>query len=84
MSDWLAKPDGYYSIEELEQFRLLAAYLVSRFGPRCIVLLDRVERELAQARAHDPMLRAQAILAEALSERQRRDGALKAIPFTHS
>lgn len=84
MRDWPARQEGYYSIQELEEFRLLAAYLVSKFGPRCIVLLDRVEKELAEARAADPMLRAQAILAEAMRERQSLDGGVKAIPLTHS
>lgn len=56
--------DRHLSIEELERYRVLAAYLVLQFGPEFGFVLDRVERMLEQARREDLTVRALKIVQE--------------------
>ena len=58
------------SLDDLERALALAAFLVARHGP----ILERVEREIEEARRADPAERAQRIL-----ERYRDAGGVKAI-----
>lgn len=63
-----------YSVEELQEYRVLVACLMLRYGPRLVVLLDRIERELQAARKEDPLTRARAVLEEEAKKRRMRGG----------
>lgn len=62
------------SLDDLERALALAAFLVARHGNRFAPILERVEREIEEARRADPAERAQRIL-----ERYRDAGGVKAI-----
>mgnify|MGYP000887929833 FL=1 len=66
------------SLDDLERALALAAFLVARYGARFAPILERVEREIAEARRGDPAQRAQRIL-----EDYRDAGARKAIRSSH-
>jgi hypothetical protein len=79
MSKPLAR-SGHVSIEELEAYRVFAAYIVSEFGEQYIGVLDRIEQELEKARREDPLARARRVLQEASGQAQMCEGKrLKAI-----
>lgn len=63
------------TIERLERALALAAYIVMLDGPIAAPLFDRLERELAAARATNGTV----ARAKALLESYRTTGALKAI-----
>lgn len=63
------------TIERLERALALAAYIVMLDGPIAAPLFDRLERELAAARATNGTV----ARAKALLESYRTNGALKAI-----
>lgn len=68
------------SIEELEAYRVFAAYIVSEFGAQYVGVLDRIEQELEKARREDPVARARRVLDGAMRSAQICDGVrLKAI-----
>ena len=66
-------------IEELERALALAAYIVLRHGPIYLPYIDRLERELENARKNDPTERAKRILQTYTVE-----GGRKAIRSSHS
>ena len=66
-------------IEELERALALAAYIVLRHGPIYAPYIDRLERELENARKNDPTERAKRIL-----ETYTVEGGRKAIRWSHS
>ena len=63
------------SIERLERALAIAAYVVVLDGPIAAPLYERLERELAAARATDSTV----ARAKALLDSYRTEGALKAI-----
>lgn len=71
------------TIEELEAYRVFAAYIVSEFGAQYIGVLDRIEEELEKARREDPVARARRVLVEATRPAQICEGIrAKAISFS--
>lgn len=66
-------------IEELERALALAAYIVLHHGPIYTPYIDRLERELENARKNDPAERAKRILQTYTVE-----GGRKAIRSSHS
>jgi hypothetical protein len=58
----------YFSIDELQRYRRLAAWLVCTYGSKYGAILDRVERDLQHALRDDPVLRAKRILNETQSQ----------------
>jgi hypothetical protein len=66
-------------IEQLERALALAAYIVLRHGPIYAPYIDRLERELQNARKNDPTERAKRILQTYTVE-----GSRKAIRSGHS
>jgi hypothetical protein len=55
---------GEVTIEELERWRVMAAYWVLELGPEYGFVLERVEKELEKARADDPVAKAKKVLDE--------------------
>jgi hypothetical protein len=53
-----------YSIEELEAYRIFAAYMVLEFGPEYGFVLERVEGMLERARREDPVTKARRVMEE--------------------
>jgi len=56
--------DEPVTIEEIEKALAVAAYLVVRYGPVYAPLVDRLERELEDAKRNEPIAKAKRILAE--------------------
>lgn len=65
-----------YSIEELERYRVLAAYLILKFGDEYGFVLERVESDLERARQDDPQAKALKVMEEL---RRKRAGAKPAL-----
>lgn len=53
-----------YSIEELERYRVLAAYLILKFGDEYGSVLERVESDIERARQDDPQAKALKVMEE--------------------
>ncbi len=63
-----------FSIEELEGYRVFAAYMVLEFGGEYGFVLERVERMLDRARREDPVAKALRIMEEMKMVREQGAG----------
>jgi hypothetical protein len=52
------------SVDALRAYRVFIAWVVVEYGPAYAPLLDRVERDLEEAKRQDPMQRARSVLEE--------------------
>jgi hypothetical protein len=55
---------GDHRVERLERALVLAAYIVVRHGPQYAPYVERLKKELAAARARDPVAEARRILED--------------------
>lgn len=71
-----------YSIEELEAYRVFAAFMVLEFGAEYGFVLERIEEMLDRARREDPVAKAKKILADlrAVAPGTSKSSMLKALP----
>lgn len=69
-----------YSIEELERYRVLAAYLILNFGDEYGFVLERVESDLERARQDDPQAKALKVMEELQRKRDGMKPVLKHLP----
>ncbi|CAN1724887.1 conserved protein of unknown function [Hyphomicrobium sp. 1Nfss2.1] len=69
-----------YSIEALERYRVLAAYLILKFGDEYGFVLERVESDLERARQDDPQAKALKVMDELQRKRDDAKPVLRNLP----